>query len=40
MFLFAIAALIYGIASGIPHETLFLGIAVMIAGLAAGERST
>lgn len=37
MGIIAIAVLIYGIIAKLPHETLFLGIAIMIAGIAAGD---
>ena len=34
MIILALATLIYGIVAGVPHETLFLGIAIMVAGLS------
>lgn len=36
MILLAFGALVYGIVAGVPHETLFLGISIMIAGMSAG----
>ena len=34
MIILALATIIYGVVAGVPHETLFLGIAIMIAGLS------
>ena len=36
MIVLALIALIYGIVAGVPHETLYLGITIMIAGISAG----
>lgn len=36
MILLALAVLVYGIVTGLPHETLFMGLAIMVAGLSAG----
>lgn len=40
MGIIAIAVLIYGIVVDLPPETLFMGLAIMVAGLSAGERIT
>ena len=36
MILLALGTIIYGVVAGVPHETLYLGIAIMVAGMSVG----
>lgn len=36
MIIFVLGAMIYGIVAGIPHEYLYLGLSMMIAGMSIG----
>lgn len=36
MIILVFAVLIYGIIAGIPHEYLYMGLSLMVAGMCAG----